>query len=146
MKTLDHRLNKAGNDLEQLIVEMDGMVSVIRLVIPRLLVAARLESWKFKGETDDVGMKVEGTESVEKEESNSDSESAGEQNDDAYSQSGSASSHSANSEHEAGADSQESAGRKSTSLSKIRILELKAEGMAESLASDYPAKLPHDFY
>ncbi|KAL9631080.1 MAG: hypothetical protein Q9164_006085 [Protoblastenia rupestris] len=140
MKTLKTDLRPDELGLRSLTVEMDGVVSVMRLIIPRLLVAAQLESASFREEEEDEvsariaglaineGCREEGSESVNDGEANGDGESANgeaEDGDDAASRDG-------------------NDGKKK--LGKMRILELKVEGMAEFLADEYPAKLPHDFY
>lgn len=123
------------------------MVSVVRLVVPRLLVAAQLESVKFKGEEDEVALRVEGLEDGEIESGESAS-SDKEEDGDGEDEGDEISTGSPQSGHDGHESDQESekAEVQAKRPSKMRILELKAEGMAESLANDYPAKLPHDFY
>ena len=154
MTTLGFNLNGEGDyatndgevsintELRQLSVEMDGMVSIIREVVPRLLVAAQLESWRFEGEQDEVARQIEGLkvkDDVEEAPGDSKDEAAGHEGE---SEEGLADSGGRQLENEGTPD----ADRRAKKPSKMRILELKAEGMAESLADDYPEKLPHDFY
>ena len=140
MKTLKTDLRPDEMGLRSLTVEMDGVVSVMRLIISRLLVAAQLESARFREEEEDEvsaritdlaineGCREEGSESVNDGEANGDGESA-------------------NGEAEDGDDAASGNGNDGKKkLGKMRILELKVEGMADFLADEYPAKLPHDFY
>ena len=142
MKTLRVKLTADGRSLQQLTVEMEGMVSVMRLIIPRLLIAAQLESSKFGGETDEVSARMESAPVQENGDGPSvDGDSEG--RDDGATRSPSTRSGSQSESMQEGAIVEETVENKP---SKMRILELKAEGMAEFLADEYPAKLPNDFY
>ncbi|KAG8532781.1 uncharacterized protein KY384_002659 [Bacidia gigantensis] len=139
MRTLGLRLDSDSKALVELTVEMEGWVAVVRSVVGKLLVAARLESSKFEDVAalldSDVDGDLKGTESGDDESVQSGEDQSSDVAD-ARSQDRSL----VNGEEES---EKEETGRRP---SKMRILELKAEGMAEFLAGEYPAKLSYDFY
>ena len=152
MSTVDFKLNGDDNALQQLILEMNGTTSVIRPIIPRLLLAAQLES--NQDGHDSIARAADsdyaGHENSQDGDSDANDRSIGSHSN---SPTLSASSDSPdvddrNDSDPAGhaADSQGDSSIGSKKPSKIRILMLKAEGMADFLAEEYPAKLPHDFY
>ena len=115
---------RARYELEQLTLETDSMISVLRLITPRLLVAARLPRREFRYEEDEVSRRIWGKEDGASDDEESEEEEGagnGEYHEDCH---------------------EETHGK----VGKLRILELRCEGMAEALAADYPAKLPNDFY
>ena len=143
MKTVGLEVASKAKGLRQMTVEMDGVVSVIRLIVPRLLVAAQMESVRVYAEDEGGGFAREGRadggrEDGDGSDSGSDSMTEGEASDDddsiAESDSGEASKRS------------ERTGTRTDGVSRMRVLELKAEGMAEFLAQEYPARLPNDFF
>ena len=140
MKTLNFKLAEDGQGLEQLTVEMDGVISVMRLIVPSLLVAAQLASDKFEGEIDETTARMARTDVGENGDQISARDSNDERNDD---ESGNLSTRSDNQSEDEEEIEDEGGEDK---LSKMRILELKVEGMAEFLADEYPEILPYDFY
>ena len=139
MKTLKADLKPNGTGLESLIVEMDGFVSAVRLIIPRLLVAAQLETNKFAGETnDEVSAKIAGLGVDQGKDEGCEPADGVKVDCDAEAESGES-----KDEDDVGPEDSDGAGEKP---GKMRILEWKVEGMAECLVEEYPAKLPHDFY
>ncbi|KAL9128519.1 MAG: hypothetical protein Q9217_002815 [Psora testacea] len=142
MRTLKVDMKPDGTGLRSLVVELDGIVSVLRLIIPRLLVAAQLETAKFAGETDEVSirignLKIDNGEDEDRESASSFEYHRGGEGEE--SESGGATQNGDDATTKDGSDAVKKPG-------KMRILELKAEGMAEYLADEYPAQLPHDFY
>ena len=140
IQTVDARLTAGGESLEQLTVKMDGVVSVVRLVVPRLLVAAQLGSNRVEQATASSG--TTSAETVEN--GNGDSvngDGSGEDNRDAH-ESADFGSRQLDINKEPGAHEEVD----NRSPSKMRILELKAEGMAEFLSGEYPTILPKDFF
>ena len=143
MKTVSLEVAPKGKGLRQMTVEMDGVVSVIRVIVPRLLVAAQMESARVYAEDEGVGFAREERAGVgrgdgENSDSGSDSVTEGEasEDDDSIAESDSGE----ESERSEGSDPQ------TNGVSRMRVLELKAEGMAEFLAQEYPARLPNDFF
>lgn len=86
---LQHANDAPNSEIKSMTLHLDGIISVVRTIVPGLLLAAQIAEDRIKdGETSPM----------------------------------------------------------SAGPSKSRILELKAEGMAECLAEEYPAELPHDFF
>ncbi|KAL9099837.1 MAG: hypothetical protein Q9163_004713 [Psora crenata] len=141
MKTLKVDVKADGTGLRSLIVELDGVVSVLRLIIPRLLVAAQLESAKFAGETDELSARIAGLAGGDREGGDGHGRSA-----DGVETNGDGGTGGGDAAADAGDKDVAKNDNAPKKLSKMRILELKAEGMAESLADEHPAKLPNDFY
>ena len=143
MKTVSTEVAPKGKGLRQMTVEMDGVVSVIRVIVPRLLVAAQMESAGVYAEDEGIGFareerKDDGRGDGEVSDSGSDSLTEGEASEDDDSIA----------ESDSGGESErsEGTGPRANGVSKMRVLELKAEGMAEFLAQEYPARLPNDFF
>lgn len=143
MKTVSLEVAPKGKGLRQMTVEMDGVVSVIRVIVPRLLVAAQMESATVYATDEGAGFAREGRTGAERgdgdgSDSGSDSvtDEEASQDDDSIAES------------DSGEESEQSEGTstRTDGLSRMRILELKAEGMAEFLAQEYPARLPNDFF
>ena len=151
MQTLDFQINANGTGLAQLTVEMDGVVSVIKGVVPRLLVAARLERKKL----DPVRSVERGLDAVQLSTDGNEGEDG--EGDLSY-EDGESGKEGVSEDSKASSTDEDRPARSSTSgassedqaqdgrLNRMRILELRAEGMADFLADEYPAKLPHDFY
>lgn len=143
MKTVSLEVAPKGKGLRQMTVEMDGVVSVIRVIVPRLLVAAQMESARVYAEDEGGGLAREGRAGRVREggdggDSGSDSVTEGEASEDDDSIA----------ESDSGEESEcsEGSGPQTNGVSRMRVLELKAEGMAEFLAQEYPARLPNDFF
>ena len=144
MKTLKIETNADGSGLRSLIVEMDGVVSAIRCIIPRLLVAAQLESVNFRGETDEVTALIPRLDVRDGDKHSPVAQSSKHAADISDDGASSGSAGSSVSESHSEQDSGSASG--ATKPGKMRILELKVEGMAECLVDEYPARLPHDFF
>ena len=144
MKTVSLEVAPKGKGLRQMTVEMDGVVSVVRVIVPRLLVAAQMESARVYAEDQGDGFAREeragggGRGDGDGSDSGSDSVTEGEASEDDDSIA----------ESDSGEESErsEGSGSQMSGVSRMRVLELKAEGMAEFLAQEYPARLPNDFF
>ena len=151
MKTLGAVLAPDGKALQQMTVEMDGGVSVVRMIIPRLMVAAQMERMRVFGEDDAISPHHEGK-LREGEHGDGGSGSESETKVETDGASGGASSSISGSHSDQGDEPEQSdedskdRTNGETKPSRMRILELKAEGMAEFLAEEYPSKLPNDFF
>ena len=153
MNTLGFKIDNDKHTLQQIVVEMDCIISVVRLIAPRLLLAAQLENNQGKNDTNDEPSNAsDANNNAYEDESNGAPGSSGSTSntpDRAASidtQKANTSSQSTHSGPEELVAEHENATLDTRKPSKIRILMLKAEAMAECLADEYPAKMPHDFY
>lgn len=145
MKTVGLEVAPKGKGLRQMTVEMDGVVSVVRGIVPRLLVAAQMESARVYAEDEGGGFAREGrTGGAGSEDGDGSSESGS----DSVTEGKASEDDDSIAESDSGEESErsEGTGTRTDGVSRMRVLELKAEGMAEFLAQEYPARLPNDFF
>ena len=172
VKTLKTVIKHDGSGLKSMIVQMDGVVSAVTEVLPkgrqeRLLIAAQLEVESFAGERDEVAARIAGLERGKgredgREDGNAkrgDAKSGGRAG--GVAEEGDVQPTNLENEGETASLSTDPKGKKveyeansgdsdqgsEENPSKTRILELKAEGMAEALAEDLPNfRMPDSFY
>lgn len=153
MNLVGFKIDNDKHTLQQLVVEMDGIISVVRLIAPRLLLATQSESDQGKNDKNDGASNASNADhDAHEDESDGtpdSNDSTGDIPDRAASidtQKANTSSQSTHSGPEELVANHENATPDTRKPSKIRILMLKAEAMAECLADEYPATMPHDFY
>lgn len=169
MTTLSATVKADGSGLRRLIIEWDGIVGVVAPVKQRLLVAALSTREEFKMEVDEVARKIQGLGLGKGHAGKSDGDSkasveeGGGEEATEVGDGGDAAVEGSEHKGDGAADSVESKDKgkgveegaemsvaegkaEEYTPSKIRILELKADAMAEHIAKEFPGKLPNDFW
>lgn len=163
-KTLEVVITKDGKGLHHMIVQVDDMISAIYYVKEKTLLAAQMEKIKFAGETDEISAMLHGLDlGTPSDAGNGTAESDARKGETTVtnakdqgadfengslsegSEVGTAGNKGKGSEHDAAAHSSSSS---KVQLSKIRILEIRAETMAEALKEDICGpdfKMPPEF-
>lgn len=127
-KTLSFTTTENGDVLTTLVVEYQNVISVVAEVKENLLLATQMEKGKFVTETDEVARRILCL------------------NVDSGADKAQTPTKVANEQRESPEEFMENGASNAPKLSKIRAMELKAEGMAEYILSQYPGSMPADFY
>lgn len=130
MKTLSYTTTLDGPELASMIVEYRGVVSAVIEVKKNLLLATQMDVCHLTGESDKLAMRIQGlnsdSDAIEKGSTPTDTNTTPSLFEDA-------------------AKTELSTATRSSKLSKLSILSLKAEGMAEFVLQQYPGNMPPDF-